>query len=141
MLSSTRQFVQTLDAKCIKYTIGSPTDSGQDTMTVSFQGDNMTTICCHFLFDTNDHGVAVRVYDVVKCPQEKLPAMIVTINALNSQYRFAKFCINADDFTVQAEMDAVFRDHDVGEIVHELMARMIIICDEAYLELMKAIWS
>ena len=38
-------------------------------------------------------------------------------------------------------MDASFRDHDVGEICRELLRRCVNICDEAYPDLMKALWT
>ena len=44
MLSSTQQFIDTLEAKGIKYEINEPTQSGKDVMTVTYSGDSMPTI-------------------------------------------------------------------------------------------------
>ena len=41
MLSSTQQFIDTLEAKGIKYEINEPTQSGKDVMTVTYSGDRM----------------------------------------------------------------------------------------------------
>lgn len=141
MLSSTQQFIALLDSKGTKYSVGEPTSSGKDTMTVSYGGDNMPTIRCQFFFDTDCNGVAIRVFDIVKFTESKLAAMYPVVNSLNEKYRFAKFCIDTDDNTAQAEIDASFRSSDAGEICRELMLRMVSICDDAYPELMKALWA
>lgn len=141
MLASTKQFIELLDAKGTKYKINAPTNSGKDTMSVSYQGDNMDTIRCNLFFDTECESVALRVFDIVKIPDGKLASMFVAVNALNNRFRFAKFCIDTDDNTVQAEIDGAFRSQDAGEITRELMLRIVNICDEAYPDLMKALWA
>lgn len=141
MIGSTQQFVRLLDEKNIKYKLGSPTESGKDTMTVTYGGENMSSIRCSFYFSDDGEDVAIRVFDIVKVPENKVNAMIHVVNALNNRFRFAKFCLYTKDNTVQAEMDGAFRSHDVGEIVLEMMVRMVDICDKAYPDLMKALWS
>lgn len=116
MLSSTQQFIDALEAKGIKYEINEPTQSGKDVMTVTYSGDRMPTIRCLFFFDEDCESVAIRVFDILKVPKERTAAIFLTVNALNSKFRFVKFCVHTEDSTVQAEMDASFRDHDVGEI-------------------------
>ena len=49
--------------------------------------------------------------------------------------------LDTNDNTVQAEMDAAFRTHDVGEFCLELMGRCVDICDKAYPDFMKALWA
>ena len=141
MLSSTQQFIDALEAKGIKYEINEPTQSGKDVMTVTYSGDRMPTIRCLVLFDEDCESVAIRVFDILKVPKERTAAIFLTVNALNSKFRFVKFCVHTEDSTVQAEMDASFRDHDVGEICRELLSRCVNICDEAYPDLMKALWT
>ena len=141
MLSSTKQFIDTLEAHNTKYTVGEPTQSGKDTMIISYGGKNMPSIRCKFFFDTDCESVAIRVFDIVKIPESKVAAIYPVVNAINSKLRFAKFCIDTDDNTVQAEMDAAFRSHDVGEICRELLLRCVSICDDAYPDLMKALWA
>ena len=77
----------------------------------------------------------------MKIPESKVAAIYPVVNAINNKFRFAKFCIDTDDNTVQAEMDAAFRSHDVGEICRELLLRCVSICDDAYPDLMKALWA
>ena len=69
------------------------------------------------------------------------PPWPAAVNAVNYRFRFAKFCIDTSDNTIQAELDTPFRAYDVGEICMELTARTVDICDKAYPDLMKAIWA
>ncbi len=68
-------------------------------------------------------------------------SMLAAINQQNARFRFVKFVIDTNDHTVQAEADVAFRSHDVGDICLEYVSRCINICDDAYPELMKALWG
>ena len=113
MHSSTQQFVRAMDAKDIKHSDPEAAAGGRETVTVIYSGENIP----------------------------KLDVLLKAINAVNRRFRFAKFVLDTDDNSVQAELDAVFRSHDVGEICLELMARCVDICDKAYPDLMKALWA
>ena len=141
MLSSTQQFLNILDAHGNRYTVSEPTPGGKDVVTVTFGGESMPAIRIRLFFDKDCQGVALRVFDIVKVPEERQAAVLSTLNGLNCRFRFVKFCLLAQDQTVQAETDAVFRENDVGEICRELALRCASICDDAYPELMKAIWT
>lgn len=142
MLSSVRQFVDYLDQKGLKYT-NSGRIEGKETevVDVRFSGENMNTIEARFFFDGDAESVAIRVFDIVKVPAEKVDVMYSVLNAINKRFRFAKFVLDTNDNTVQAEMDAAFRANDVGEICYELLIRMIDICESAYPELMRGLWA
>lgn len=141
MLDSTREFIRTLDETDVKYTMLDPTKSGKDDMVVSFGGKNMESIRNRLVFDTDNEGVAIRVFNIVKIPDDKLAKMLITVNSLNYEYRFVKFCIDTDDNTVQAEADVSFRAGSVGPVCMELLLRVTKLCDDVYPTLMKAIWS
>ena len=128
MLDSTRQFIQAMDAKNIKHSDIEVTDSGMEKVTVIYTGDSIPSIRMIFFFNKDCEDVAIRVFDIVKLPENKIDG-------------FFKFVLDTDDNTVQAEMDAAFRTHDVGEICLELMGRCVDICDKAYPDFMKALWA
>lgn len=138
MHSSTQQFVRAMDAKDIKHSDPEAAAGGRETVTVIYSGENIPSIRMRFFFDQDCQDVAIRVFDLVKVPEAKLDVLLKAINAVNRRFRFAKFVLDTDDNSVQAELDAVFRSHDVGEICLELMARCVDICDKAYPDLMKA---
>ena len=128
MLDSTRQFIQAMDAKNIKHSDIEVTDSGMEKVTVIYTGDSIPSIRMIFFFNKDCEDVAIRVFDIVKLPENKIDG-------------FFKFVLDTNDNTVQAEMDAAFRTHDVGEICLELMSRCVDICDKAYPDFMKALWA
>ena len=128
-----------MDQKDIKYNKRGPFgDNGREVVEVSFSGKNVRTV---FYFDADAEAVAIRVYDIVKVPEEKADMIYPAINSLNKHFRFAKFVLDTDDNTIQAELDAAFRSHDVGEICYELLIHMVDICDTAYPDPMKALWA
>ena len=124
MLSSTRQFTDAMDNKGIKYEYKGTTDSGKDIVVLSYTCENISTLTLRFFFDEDCEAVAIRMFDLVKFPESKLPTMLAAINQQNARFRFVKF-----------------RSHDVGDICLEYVSRCINICDDAYPELMKALWG
>lgn len=138
---STKDFVRFLDHKKLHYSVREAEgDNTRDIVRTTFSGDN-TDVTIQFFFNEDNEDVAIRVFDLVKVPSAKVDSIYHTVNDQNSRFRFAKFCLNANDNTIQMEMDAAFRSHDVGEICHELLIRTVDICDKAYPEFMKAIYA
>lgn len=140
MYSSTKQFTDFLDQDETKYTYNGNIKD-RDIVKIFFETKNISSLCVTFYFDDSGENVAVRVFDLIKFQENKLPSMLAAINDQNAKYRFAKFVIDTDDCTAQVEIDACFREHDIGEICSELLARCVSICDDSYADLMKAIWT
>jgi hypothetical protein len=141
MLDSTRQFIRAMDAKNIKHSDIEVTQSGMEKVTVIYTGDSIPSIRMIFFFSKDCEDVAIRVFDIVKLPENRVEGFFKVVNEANRRFRFAKFVLDTNDNTVQAEMDAAFRTHDVGEICLELMNRCVDICDKAYPDFMKALWA
>lgn len=141
MHSSTQQFVRAMDAKDIKHSDPEAAAGGRETVTVIYSGENIPSIRMIFFFSKDCEDVAIRVFDIVKLPENRVDGFFKVVNEANRRFRFAKFVLDTNDNTVQAEMDAAFRTHDVGEICLELMSRCVDICDKAYPDFMKALWA
>lgn len=141
MLSSTRQFINELDRREIRYTLNDPTESGKDRMIIRYRGEKMPSIAVQFFFDKDCESAALRVFDIVKASDDKLAEIYFIVNKLNAEYRWVKFVFDTNDNTIQGEMDVIFRSHDVGEICAEAMSRIVDICDEAYVKIMQALWG
>lgn len=141
MYNSTQQFVDVLRERGIRFTEKGRLESGSEVIELRYTGKNISTIVANFFFDSDEKGVAVRVFDLVKVPEGKEDSMLRAINGQNNRFRFSKFCLNTKDNTIQMEMDGIFRRYDVGEICREMLVRAIQICDEAYPEFMKAMWT
>lgn len=141
MLASTKQFVQALEQKEIRYTDQGTTEGGKDMIAVTYGGDNMSSIRVQFFFDEDGESVALRVFDIVKVSDDKAARILTAVNEQNARFRFVKFVLDVRDNTVQAEIDASFSRSDAGDICLEALQRMVGICDDAYPELMKAMWA
>lgn len=142
MLQTTEEFIAYLEEQDVRYTIDeNAQEDGVDRLGILFGGENMGTVCMYFIFDEDEEGVAVRVFDIVKVPVAKIDAALQVICDLNNKYRFVKFCFNRKDNTVQAEIDAPIRPGMADVLCYELMARCLHVCDDAYPHLMHAIWQ
>ncbi len=143
MYSSTQKFINLMDEKGIKYEycgiLNETTQS--ETVSIRYTGKNLKTIEVNFTFNKNCRDVAIAVYNIAVVPDNKLGSTIIALNALNCKWRFVRFCLDRSDNTVQVESDAVFRDTDVDEICVELLTRVVSITDEAYTDIMKAIYA
>ena len=94
-----------------------------------------------FVSFDDDHDVAVRVMGLVTVRDEarKEPVLQV-VNRLNNTFRFVKFVLD-DDGDVNLEYDYLVRCPDPTASVLELIVRITSIVDQAYPDLMRAIWG
>lgn len=142
MHASTSKFIDGMKRKGIKYTYeGQNERTKKDIVKVRYSGDNMDTIEVQYFFNDDCEDAAIRVFNMCRVPKDKIAGIYRVISAQNNHYRFAKFCLDESDNTIQMEMDPVFRANDVAEICLELLSRSVNICDEAYTEFMKFIYS
>ena len=76
MLSSVSQFIDYMDQQGLKYdNHGSVGDKGREVVDVSFSGENMNTIKTRFYFEDDAESVAIRVFEIVKVPADKVDVM------------------------------------------------------------------
>ena len=141
MYYSTEQCADFFDRQGIRYSVKEAADDNKrDIIRLSYAAEN-TDIIVHMFFSDDNEDVAIRVFGLVKVQEAKIPKMLDVINEQNRCFRFAKFCLNMDDHTIQVEIDAAFRSHNIGEICDELVSRIVSISQDAYAEFMKAMWS
>ncbi|MEA5039362.1 MAG: YbjN domain-containing protein [Clostridiaceae bacterium] len=129
-------FLQYMDQKEIKYA-----DANENVVRVAYSGDNLKSIPIFVFFDKDgDNLVQFACWEIATFPDDKYAAGLLTCNALNSKFRWVKFYLDADK-CIRAEMDAYVQLETVGEACSQLVRRMVGIIDEAYPDLMKALWS
>ncbi len=92
MLDSTRQFIQAMDAKNIKHSDIEVTDSGMEKVTVIYTGDSIPSIRMIFFFNKDCEDVAIRVFDIVKLPENKIDGFFKVVNEANRRFRFSSSC-------------------------------------------------
>ncbi len=94
------------------------------------------------IFDFSDEGYASIIgYDFIKVPEEKFDKVLWALNACNRKYRFVKFTLDEKDKEVMLKIDAVVQLDTCAEEMFELMVRAAQIVDDAYPDIMKALWG
>lgn len=87
-----------------------------------------------------ESDVSMRVYSLVKVPENKRSQLLRLCNDLNSKYRYVKFGIDKD-MEVSVEYDFARNNGDLAEAVMEMVVRFHKIINEAYPMFMHAIWA
>ena len=101
---------------------------------------NETTISVRAVFDDDGHTVAIRCFRLARAKDDRFVNILKTCNELNNRFRWVKFTID-DDNDINMEIDCIVNEETAGEVVLELVQRLCGIADEAYPELMKAIYG
>lgn len=113
----------------------------EEIIRINFNADNVESVRISLFFDKEDKNVAVRSFNICKVEESKKPKIYEVCSKLNDDFRWVKFSIDEKDNTVTASVDAVIRMDVAGEICHELVFRMVNIVDDAYPQIMKALWA
>ena len=127
MYTSTQVFMDYLDMKGVKYRYMG-VDGRDETVSVIYSLDNFDSLKCNLYFQDDDE-VDLRIYDIVTVSGGTDHALSV-INALNSEYKFAKFVLNPDDRTIQAEQDMLIDPETCGKVVYQAMIMLFLVIDD-----------
>lgn len=112
-----------------------------DFLEAGFSGDN-ATVKIRVIAVDNDSEVKVMSDDFAKFPGAKLEAGYKLANQLNRKYKFVKFTIDNDgDLSAQWDLPDSVPSELVGKVAMEIVLRMFKIIDDAYPEVMKAVWA
>ncbi len=87
------------------------------------------------------NSVSIRSFRLFSVPEEKKDKIYEVCSDMNSKFRWVKFYVDDEDNTVTVADDAILLPESAGAEVFELMMRMAGIIDQAYPELMKALWA
>lgn len=113
-------------------------DNGE-AMLMTYGGKN-TDYKLFILFDDNSKSCDLKAVDIVKVPEERRERVIMALNRINSTYRWVTFYLS-DDGTVVARDDAIIDLDTCGDEVDQCLFQLCGIVDEAYPEIMKAIYA
>lgn len=113
----------------------------EEIIRINFNADNVESVRISLFFDKEDKNVAIRSFNICKVEEAKKAKIYQVMSKLNDDFRWVKFSIDENDNTVTASTDAVIRMDVAGEICYELVFRMVNIVDDAYPEIMKALWA
>ena len=135
---ATKAIAEAMEKKGLKYETNELSSSSN--VSVGFRVENGPSYKIRFISSDDDNDVSVRVYSLVKVPDNKVDAMLVKLNQLNNQYRFIRFSLDKDN-EVQVSHDMPMATTNPGDIAVEITIRMAKILDDVYPEMMKALWS
>lgn len=127
---TTQQFIDYLEQKNVKYTLKGVVSDNNERVDVSFSLDNFDSATCAIFFRSSNHAVSFRIWDIVKASAGK-NYILATLNQLNSSYKYAKFVLDEEDSTIQAELDMYIDEDHSAECVYDTMIILLDVIDDA----------
>ena len=140
MRKTARAFIDEMDRLGIKYNQGRDTDDGKSIVMCSVRGKNNAVYEVFFIFDQDDSSVCMQVFKLVTFPEDRTARIFDTLNELNRKYRWLKF-YSDHDCNIHVQEDAALVGEDGGKYCVRMLLRIMKIIDEAYPEIMRALWA
>lgn len=155
MFATTREFIDVLKIEGVRYEITWENEDGSDCVSIRSKCDKSNeTFELDAYFYTDPDKVSLQIDQVCMVPAGKLGQAMVTINDLNRELYFVKFFLVSNDgsLSVTAESDHclgnLYRTSgkdgsyiDKGTFCVSHCINLFKTVDNAYLRLMRAIWS
>lgn len=86
-----------------------------------------------------ENDVSMRIYNLLKFPQEKMGAVLAAVNHFNVALRFFKFNVDVKGLTIDLEYDFPLETLNIGQTAMEMLHRSADVIDRSYPELMKVV--
>ena len=99
-----------------------------------------THVAVHLVFDLDGTSAQIITSPIASSPVEKAARVLLTLNDCNNKFRWVKFYLD-DDNDVVANGDVLFNEQNCGDACVEMILRTASIIDDAYADIMKAIWN
>ena len=117
-------------------------DYEKPVLVINFGGGDFsyTHVSIHLFFDLDGESAQISTMPIANVPVEKTAKVLLTLNECNHKFRWVKFYLDGDNDII-ANADTVFVEQNVGSACHEMVMRTASIIDDAYPDIMKAIWS
>ena len=131
MLKSTEEFVCFLNQNNLKYCLDSITANDNEQITMCITSQTMSDITIHFLFDSNNQIVYIRIWNLLKIPDQFNSIVLTIINELNNTYRFVRFYLNTDN-GIDVFVDSLIHSGTIGKTCINLGIIIAKICDTVY---------
>lgn len=92
-----------------------------------------------FISKSEKNDVALRIFNLLRFPKEQLGEMLAAVNQCNNKFRFLKFSVDTETYSVDAAFDFTIEAENLGECAYEMLMRSAGIIDQCYPELMKVL--
>lgn len=131
MLKSTEEFVCFLNQNNLKYCLDSINANDNEQITMCITSETLSDITIHFLFDSNNQIVYIRIWNLLKIPDQFNSIALTIINELNNTYRFVRFYLNTDN-GIDVFVDSFIQTGTIGNTCMNLGIITAKICDTVY---------
>ena len=99
-----------------------------------------THVMIHLVFDLDGTSAQIITSPIASVPAEKTAGVLLALNDCNSRFRWVKFHLDEDN-DVLAKSDVIFDEQNCADACIEVVMRTASIIDDAYADIMKAVWS
>ena len=130
LYDSTRQYIEKLRSSGFSCTYRGKQGPNSESVFASFSGNNVTLNTIAVFSDTETDCI-LYVLHFVNFEGKNPDRVSPLLDALNADYRFAKF-YSAPDGTVSVTLDLLFSGDNAGEICYDGLRRLLSICDECH---------
>lgn len=135
---ATREIANAMDAANLKYDI---VENEHTSRVICVIVGKILTFRVQFISTDDDNDVAIRVFDLVKFPEEKQGSMILFANECNNEYRYAKFVIIRNENSLRVDYDFPMSCQNPGETAMELLSIIMRMIDDVAADMMRHIWA
>lgn len=135
--AAAKMFISLLESKNMNYSI---VNEEKAVIRVGWNLEG-TKLAIFFQFSENNSSVHIEGHEFVSFSKDKTERMYKICNECNKKYRWVKFTVDEEDNAAIVECDAVIQLDTCAEEVVELMLRMTNIVEDAYPQMMKALWA
>lgn len=125
-----------LDTKEVTYR-----EVNERTLLLTFSGFSFNSLDVGLIFEEDDRSVSLRCPRVSTFEPSKKQKLYEVCSVLNAKFKWIKFYLDEENNVIEAAIDAMIQLDSCGEECFELIGRTVSIVNEAYPEIMKAIWG
>ena len=130
--SSTQSFLDAMDAEEILYIYHGLDIDQDDWVEVIYTGDYCDTIDIDIYFSSDNDRASFRFWNVIDFNSSDYREILGVVNQLNADYKWVKFVVDTQDYSVTAELDVLFPIGDAGEICLVSLDQIVNISDFGY---------
>ena len=136
--STTKEFLSVLSREKLKYRYMGVGEDDKEEVTLSYTGDNWDDIFINIFFDEDLDSVSLRCWNIVDFDEKDRAEALELCNRFNNEYKYVKFVMDENDWSIGAEMDVPIREgEESAECVYDALYYIVTIADDAYPELSK----
>ena len=130
--ASSQSFLDAMDSEGIKYTYQGLDSDGDDWIEIKYTGDYCDTIDIDVYFSSDEDEANFRFWNVIDFNSEDYREVLSVVNQLNYDYKWAKFYVDTNDYSVTVSLDVLFPTGYAGSICLESLEQIVAISDYGF---------